>query len=414
MSANFENRKQHNMNKKGTAGNKGKGVKSDCYVEFEPLESGGIHIELNSKVEAYYGNSIRKLATEILDFFEIKNGRLLIEDTGALDFVLAARIEAALKSVTKSSKEFLLPQRRENKLPSKKDAFRFSRLYLPGNSPKLMINAGIHKPNGLILDLEDAVAPDKKYEAGYLVRNALRSLHFYGAERMVRINQGNRGLNDLKQIVPHYPNLILVPKCESADDIQNVNRVIEEVKQQHRMDAPVWLMPIVESAKGVMEAYNIARSADNIVAMAIGLEDYTADLGTRRTAEGTESFFARSMVVNACRAAGIQPIDSVFSDVADMEALAANVKVSKSLGFDGMGCIHPRQINVIHENFAPGEAEIEKAKKIYLAFKEAEAKGLGVVSLGSKMIDPPVVKRAVTTIELAINTGKLNKDWEKD
>jgi len=95
-----------------------------------------------------------------------------------------------------------------------------------------------------------------------------------------------------------------------------------------------------------------------------------------------------------------------------MEALAANVKVSKSLGFDGMGCIHPRQINVIHENFAPEEAEIEKAKKIYLAFKEAESKGLGVVSLGSKKIDPPVVKRAVTTIELAINTGKLEKDWE--
>jgi len=401
------------MNNKGTAGNSGKGIKSDCFVEFELHREGGVQIELNSKVEAYYGNSIRKLAAEILDFFDVKDAVLKIEDGGALDFVMAARIEAAIKKVVDTQKEYLLPQRDENRLATQKNAFRFSRLYLPGNSPKLMINAGIHHPNGLILDLEDAVAVDKKFEARFLVRNALRTLHFYGAERMVRINQGERGLEDLQYIIPHYPNLILVPKCESIDDIHSVNKVIDALKKQHDISMDIWLMPIVESAKGVMEAYNIARSADNIVAMAIGLEDYTADLGTRRTKEGTESFFARSMVVNACRAAGIQPIDSVFSDVADMEALANNVKVSKSLGFDGMGCIHPRQIMVIHENFAPEQAEIEKAKKIYLAFKEAEAKGLGVVSLGSKMIDPPVVKRAVTTIELAINTGKLNANWEE-
>ncbi len=401
------------MNNKGTAGNSGKGIKSDCFVEFELRREGGVQIELNSKVEAYYGNSIRKLAAEILDFFDVKDAMLKIEDGGALDFVMAARIEAAIKKVVDTQKEYLLPQRDENRLATQKNAFRFSRLYLPGNSPKLMINAGIHHPNGLILDLEDAVAVDKKFEARFLVRNALRTLHFYGAERMVRINQGARGLDDLQYIIPHYPNLILVPKCESSDDIHRVNEVIDGLKKEHDISMDIWLMPIVESAKGVMEAYNIARSADNIVAMAIGLEDYTADLGTRRTKEGTESFFARSMVVNACRAAGIQPIDSVFSDVADMEALAKNVKVTKSLGFDGMGCIHPRQIMVIHENFAPEETEIEKAKKIYLAFKEAEAKGLGVVSLGSKMIDPPVVKRAVTTIELAINTGKLNANWEE-
>ena len=400
------------MNKTGMAGNRGKNLKSDCFVEFEKLEEGGIQLEINSKVDAYYGNSNRKLVNDILRFFEIEHARLFIEDGGALEFVIAARVEAAIKKVLPIKKEFLPSQRDENRVATDKSAFRFSRLYLPGNSPKLMINAGIHHPNGLILDLEDAVAPDKKFEARFLVRNALRTLHFYGAERMVRINQGERGLEDLAYLVPHSPNLILVPKCESAEDIHNVNKVIDELKHKHNITNPIWLMPIVESAKGVMEAYNIARSADNIVAMAIGLEDYTADLGTHRTNEGTESFFARSMVVNACRAAGIQPIDSVFSDVADMEALAANVKVSKSLGFDGMGCIHPRQINVIHENFAPEEAEIEKAKKIYLAFKEAESKGLGVVSLGSKMIDPPVVKRAVTTIELAINTGKLEKDWE--
>jgi citrate lyase subunit beta/citryl-CoA lyase len=170
-------------------------------------------------------------------------------------------------------------------------------------------------------------------------------------------------------------------------------------------------MPIIESALGVEKAFEIASASDNVVAMAIGLEDFTADLGVQRTNEGTESFYARTRMVNACKAAGIQPIDSVFSDISDMEALAENVKKSKALGFEGMGCIHPRQIVVIHENFAPELAQIEKAQKIIRAFEEAKAKGLGVVSLGTKMIDPPVVKRAETTINLAINLGLLKANW---
>ena len=172
-------------------------------------------------------------------------------------------------------------------------------------------------------------------------------------------------------------------------------------------------MPIIESALGVLKALEIAQS-ENVVAIAIGLEDYTADLGTRRTQEANESFFARSMIVNACKAAGIQPIDSVFSDVNDMEALKETVLRSKSLGFEGMGCIHPRQIRVIHENYAPDNDELEKAKKIVNAFIEAKAKGLGVVSLGTKMIDAPVVKRAQKIIDQAIVMGKLSLNWQDE
>ncbi|MCF6170793.1 MAG: aldolase/citrate lyase family protein [Bacteroidales bacterium] len=398
----------------GIAGNHGQGVKSDCRVTIGLNNSGGHQIEIHSKVGALFGNAIRKLAGELLDFFGIKNAHMLVEDSGAVEFVLAARMEAAVNKVMETDKEFLLPQLEENMAGSDREAFRFSRLYLPGNTPKLMLNAGIHKPNGLILDLEDAVAPDKKFEARFLVRNALRSLHFYGAERMVRINQIPKGLDDLRFVIPQHVNLILVPKCESADEIKDMNKVIEVLGKEHGIGHPVWLMPIIESAKGVMHAYEIATAARNVAALAIGLEDYTADLGTRRTAEGKESFFARSMVVNAARAAGIQPIDSVYSDVTNMEGLAANVQASKALGFDGMGCIHPRQIAVIHQNFAPEEAEIEKAKKIVLAFKEAEAKGLGVVALGSKMIDAPVVKRAQRTIRLAIRMNKITADWDKN
>ncbi|MDP2721979.1 MAG: aldolase/citrate lyase family protein [Bacteroidales bacterium] len=397
------------------AGNNDPGSKSDCFVSFELRNSGGKIIEIKSKVLALYGKTIRQLADNILDFYQIEHAHLMIADTGALDFVMAARIEAAIRLKVESDKEYLLPRAAGNEKVSLKEQFRFSRLYLPGNSPNLMINAGIHHPNGLILDLEDAVAPSKKYEARFLVRNALRNLNFYGAERMVRINQIPKGLDDLKVIVPQYPNLILIPKCESANDLILVNEAIVEIKKEHNMgDFPIWLMPIIESAKGVIKAFEIATAASNVVAMAIGLEDYSADLGTQRTREGNESFFARSMVVNASRAAGIQPIDSVFSDVSDMEALAENVKTSKSLGFDGMGCIHPRQIAVIHENFAPEAIEIEKAKKIVLAFIDAEKRGLGVVSLGTKMIDAPVVKRAQRTIQLAIETVKLARDWDQN
>jgi len=171
------------------------------------------------------------------------------------------------------------------------------------------------------------------------------------------------------------------------------------------------LMPIIESALGVENSYGIAKSSENVVGMAIGLEDYTADLGVARTIEGKESFYARTRLVVAAKAAGIQAIDSVFSDVADMEALRQNVMTSKALGFEGMGCIHPRQIPVIKNGFAPDQAEIEKSKKIVLAFETAKKNGLGVVALGSKMIDPPVVARAQKIIDSAIRLKLISAEW---
>jgi len=158
-------------------------------------------------------------------------------------------------------------------------------------------------------------------------------------------------------------------------------------------------------------AFEIARSASSVVAMAVGLEDLTADMGVARTREGGETLYARTRIVNAAKAAGIQPIDSVFSDVGDMEALYQNVLTSRALGFEGMGCIHPRQIPVIRKGFAPGPEEIEKAKKIAFAFEDARLKGLGVVALGSKMIDPPVVARAQKIINLAVKLGLLSGNW---
>jgi citrate lyase subunit beta/citryl-CoA lyase len=398
--------------KMGTAGNKGEKDRSDCYVSLELKTSGGIQINITSKVATLYGEAIDDLCLSVLTYFGIENALLEVEDKGALPFVMAARLEAAVKQVIQTDVEYLPEILPENLYATKKDKLRISRLFLPGNTPSLMINAGIHKPNAIILDLEDAVAPNRKKEARFLVRNALRSLDFMGAERMVRINQGQLGLEDLDYVIPHHINLIMVPKCEDAKYLRMVNERIEAIQKRNHHQHPVWLMPIIESAMGVMKAMEIAQAADNIVAITIGLEDYTADIGAARTNEGLESFFARAQVLNACKANGIQAIDSVFSDVGDMEGLILNVKRSKSLGFDGMGCLHPRQISVIHENFAPNDTELEWAIKVVTSFNEANEKGEGVFAIGSKMIDAPVVKRAQRNIDLAIAMGRLSPDWK--
>jgi len=393
------------MNQIVTAGNKGERIRSDCHVTLELRKSGGIDIQLNSKVEGMYGNQIRQQVAEVLDALTVRHAKIQIEDSGALPFVIGARIEAALKKIQPSDQSWLPPLIPQNQYETQKDQCRFSRLYLPGNTPSMMLNAGIHKANGIILDLEDSVALEKKEEARLLVRNALRQVDFYGAERMVRINQLPAGLEDLNDVVPHHVHLILIPKCEHGHHVKQVEERVKSILKEIKQEREVFFMPIIESCLGVENAFEMATSSDHVVALAIGLEDYTADLGVKRTIGGEESLYARTRLVNACRAAGVQPIDSVFSDVADMEGLKQNVNHSKSLGFVGMGCIHPRQVPVIHEGFSPNEDEIIKAEKIVQAFKDAEAKGLGVISLGTKMIDPPVVKRAQQTIELAYRFG---------
>lgn len=403
---------------KSSAGKRGESVRSDCYFEIELKNSGGIKINLKSKVEIMYGESIKQLILDMCEFFDLKDAVILLEDSGALPFVLAARFELAAKRLfPELKKEYLLPFNKKNLYSTKKDQLRRSRLYLPGNEPKFFVNAGLHSPDGIILDLEDSVAPSEKDAAQLVVRNALRSIDFYGAERMVRINQLPKGLDDLKFIIPNNVNVILIPKCESADQIYQLEKEVEKLKKQYKVQSvnggEIYFMPIIESALGIIKAYEIASASKNNCALAIGLEDYTADIGTQRTNEGRESIFARQMLVNAAKAAGIQAIDTVFSDVADMEALRQSVIEAKTLGFEGKGCIHPRQIKVVHEAFAPAKEEIEKARQIVLAFEEAEKKGLGVVSLGSKMIDPPVVKRAIRTIDLAILNNRLGKNWKK-
>jgi len=388
------------------AGHYGKDVRSDLHVAIEPRDSGGLEITLESRVGLYYGSSILSQTRQVLETFGVKHARISIHDEGALPLVISARIEAAAKRAGWGGDQRALPEKIALPEPTTRDRLRRSRLYLPGGEPKYFINAALHGPDAIILDLEDSVHHAEKDAARILVRNTLRAVDFGSCERMVRINQLPLGLQDLVEVIPEAPDLILIPKVERPEQVSQVDRMIEELKSRDRIDRAIWLMPIVESALGIENAFAIATATPNIAALTIGLEDYTADLGVAKTLEGRESLYARTRLVNAAKAAGIQAIDSIFGDVGDLAGLRQWGENSRALGFEGMGCIHPSQIPVIHEAFAPSHVEIEKALKIVAAFEEAQQRGLGVVSLGSKMIDPPVVERAKKLVARAKAMGK--------
>jgi citrate lyase subunit beta / citryl-CoA lyase len=387
------------------AGRWGKDIRSDLHVAIEPRSSGGLEVGLESRVAPYYGDAILTQTRQVLETLGVKNAEIAIHDEGALPYVIAARIETAARRAGLSHANKALPEKVALPEPSARDRLRRSRLYLPGTEPKYSINAGLHGPDAIILDLEDSVHHDEKDSARILVRNTLRAVNFGGCERMVRINQLPLGLEDLAEIIPEAPDLILIPKAEHPGQVAQVDRMISELKVRHQLDRPIWLMPILESGQGIENAAAIAAATENVAAISLGLEDYTADLGVAKTAEGRESLYARMRLVNAAKAAGVQAIDSVYSDVADLDGLKRWGENSRALGFEGMGCIHPAQIPVIHAAFAPSAAEIEKAQKIVAAFEEAQQRGVGVVSLGSKMIDPPVVQRALKLVGRAKAMG---------
>lgn len=403
------------------AGRRGTDVRSDCWVSVSRSEIGGVELEITSKVGALFGESIAEIATATATALGAEGIRIRMEDQGALPWVLAGRVEAALSRYQEtagdagewtSSADSRPP--RTTPLPlaegTPKDRVRRSRLYLPGNEPKFAINAGLHRPDGVILDLEDSVHPAEKDAARLLVRNALRCVDFGGAERMVRINQLPLGLEDLDAVVPEAPELILIPKVETPEQVVTVAERIGSLRKEHGIASPIWIMPILESGLGVENAFTIASAHDTVVALTIGLEDYTADLGVVKTPGGDETAWARSRLVNAAKAARVQAIDSVYGDVADEAGLLAWGQRARAMGFEGMGCVHPRQIRVIHDAFAPSAPELEKALRIVAAFEEAEAKGLGVVSLGSKMIDRPVVLRARKLVARAREAGLLQEE----
>ncbi len=280
---------------------------------------------------------------------------------------------------------------------------RRSMLFLPGNSPNILLNADFLGSDSIILDLEDAVAPTEKDSARILVRNAIKSLE-YTREVIVRINPVDSPYwqKDLEAIIPVRPDMIMPTKVGCAADVKIIAEYIAKLEKEQGMEeGSVKIIPLIETTLGVENAFEIASSDERVKAIFLGGEDLTADLRCKRTKEGTEIFYARSRMVMAARAAGVDVYDTPWTDVEDYDGLIKDAAFAKSLGFSGKASISPRHVRFINDVFSPTEEEIQYAKDVFETIEKAKAEGKGVVSLRGKMIDAPIVARAKQVLEAA-------------
>ncbi len=283
-------------------------------------------------------------------------------------------------------------------------------MFVPGNNPGLMADAHIYGPDALMFDLEDSVKLSEKDSARFLVYQALKTIDYGDIEKVVRVNPLNTpyGKADIEAMVFAGADIIRLPKSETAQDVIEVDEWITECEKKAGLEqGSVGMMAAIESGLGILNVLSIAQASPRLIGIAIGAEDFVTDLKTTRSPGGSELFTARSMLVFAARAAGIAVLDTVFADVNDDEGFRREVETIKQLGFDGKSVINPRQIAPVVEIFTPTAKEIEHAERVVEAIKEAEEKGLGVISLNGKMIDKPVVDRAQRVLKMAMAAGVI-------
>ena len=276
-------------------------------------------------------------------------------------------------------------------------------LFIPGHVMKMLQKANSLPADAIIIDLEDAVPLTDKITARDMVKNSIDMISSGSAEIFVRVNSLVTDLtyDDLKKIVCDKIYGIMLPKSESKEDIQKVDKMLEEIEKEKGLKiGRIHIVPLLETAKGVLNAFEIGTSSNRILALSFGAVDFTRDMGTNLSKEGTELFYARSRIVLAAKAAGIQAIDTPFINVADDEGLLNDSRLAKQLGFQGKMVIHPKQIDPVNANFTPTENSVQFARKIVEAFKEAESKGLGAISLEGKMIDTANYQQAKDLLSL--------------
>lgn len=280
--------------------------------------------------------------------------------------------------------------------------------FIPGNNPGMIQNGGVLGADSIILDVEDAITLREKDAARLLIASALRSVNFYRSEKVVRINSIDTfAQQDINLIVPCGPDAILLPKTNCAADVHQVVAWLKAVERPGQ--TPVKLIPQIETPQGLIEAYSIAVADPRVEALALGAEDYTAILSAQRTKEGAEILTMRMIVVNAAAAAGIQSIDTPFTDVNDEEGLMRDTALAKQLGFKGKLTISPRHIDIIHQMFSPSLKEVEWALKVINGLKQAEKEGAGVITVDGKMVDKPIVDRAERVVQLARTLGLVKE-----
>lgn len=410
----------------------GSRAKSDCSVTYE-RNGAPLTATVSSSVGSLFGKAIAEAALRVAAEFGVVAGSFTIDDDGALDGTVAARAEASLRlaGFTRPPDAGLAQAPLANapaaarpanaRAASPRGRPRRARLYLPGDQPHLAVNAGLFGADCLVFDLEDAVVAERKFETRILVRRVLEeNLMLGNCEIAVRVNplSGPWGKDDLAEIVRAKPHAIVLPKCESAADVEEADREISILEEAAGIPAgSIYLMPLIETAAGALNAKEIAKASPRNVALLFGREDFSRDIGAVPIARsnalsaqktpaaslaafgiaampGAESLLARQMIVLAARAAKIEPLDSTYADVGNEEGLKASCEEARALGFAGKGVLHPAQIPIVMKAFLPTEEEAMRAEKIVAAFDAAAAEGRGAISVDGAMVDAPVAEKA--------------------
>lgn len=290
---------------------------------------------------------------------------------------------------------------------------RRTMMFLPGSNAGMVKDAYIYGADSLMFDLEDAVALTEKDSARLLVYNAIKTVDYGNTEIVVRVNalDSPYGRDDIEAVVRAGVDVIRLPKTETAQDILDVEAVIEEVEKKiGREVGSTRMMAAIESALGIINAYEICKASKRLIGVAIGAEDYVTNMKTKRFPDGMELLGARTQLIIAARAAGIACFDTVYSDVDNEEGFRNEVKLIHQLGFDGKSVINPRQIAPVNEIYTPTDVEIKKSVDVVGAAKDAAERGLGVISLNGKMIDKPIIERAERVLELAKAAGVYKEE----
>ncbi|HER5294697.1 TPA: citrate (pro-3S)-lyase subunit beta [Streptococcus pyogenes MGAS15188] len=292
------------------------------------------------------------------------------------------------------------------------ERLRRTMMFVPGANAAMLRDAPLFGADSIMFDLEDSVSLKEKDTSRALVHFALKTFDYSSVETVVRVNGlDSCGALDIEAVVLAGVNVIRLPKTETAQDIVDVEAVIERVERENSIEVGrTRMMAAIESAEGVLNAREIAKASKRLIGIALGAEDYVTNMKTRRYPDGQELFFVRSMILHAARAAGIAAIDTVYSDVNNTEGFQNEVRMIKQLGFDGKSVINPRQIPLVNEIYTPTEKEIDHSKQVIWAIREAESKGSGVISLNGKMVDKPIVERAERVIALATAAGVLSEE----
>ncbi|WP_433915316.1 citrate (pro-3S)-lyase subunit beta [Klebsiella michiganensis] len=366
---------------------------SDVMVRIGPANEPGIQLEIDSIVKQQFGAAIERVVRETLTQLGVTRANVVVDDKGALECVLKARVQAAAlraRATISTALESAMKPRR-------------SMLFIPGANAAMLSTSFVYGADAVMFDLEDAVSLREKDTARLLVHHALQHPLYRDVETVVRINPLSTpfGLADLEAVVRAGVDMVRLPKTDSKEDIHELEAQVERIEREcGREVGSTKLMAAIESALGVVNAVEIARASPRLSAIALAAFDYVMDMGTSR-GDGTELFYARCAVLHAARVAGIAAYDVVWSDINNEEGFLAEANLAKNLGFNGKSLVNPRQIELLHQVYAPTLKDVEHAREVIAAAEEAEARGLGVVSLNGKMIDGPIIDHARKVVALS-------------